>query len=117
MSVSPKEIAESYFETWKDHNFEAFHSLLADDATFLGPLGQANNASECTQGIKGLSTIVTHIDIQHMWVDGNEVITWYDLHTSKTKQPLPVVNWIHIENNKIKSIKVTFDPRTLFEES
>ena len=34
-------------------------------------------------------------------------------HTTST-EPLPTVNWSHIENGRIAQIRVTFDPRPLF---
>lgn len=40
----------------------------------------------------------------------------YELHTTKTSQPLPVVNWSHVENDKITKIRVTFDPRPLIDK-
>ena len=33
-------------------------------------------------------------------------------HTAGT-DPLPTVNWRHVENGKITAIRVTFDPRPL----
>ncbi|HUZ54795.1 MAG TPA: hypothetical protein VMU94_20000 [Streptosporangiaceae bacterium] len=40
------------------------------------------------------------------------MITWFELHTAGTA-PLPAVNWRHVQNGKITSIQVTFDPRPL----
>ena len=40
------------------------------------------------------------------------MITWFELHTADT-EPLPAVNWRHVQNGKISSIRVTFDPRPL----
>jgi hypothetical protein len=31
--------------------------------------------------------------------------------------PLPVANWIHVQDGKISSIQVTFDPRPLTSDS
>jgi len=59
--------------------------VLADDATFRGPLGQRRYA---------------------------DVLTWFDLHTSEAP-PCPTVNWSHVEHGKIKTIRATFDPRPL----
>jgi hypothetical protein len=41
------------------------------------------------------------------------VLTWFDLHTKVTKDPLPVANWSHVRDGKISLIQVTFDPRPL----
>ena len=108
-----KNIAKSYFNSWKAHDFETLRSLFSDDVTFIGALGEAHGVDECIKGLQGLSSIVTDIVIQHMWTDEADIITWYELHTTKTIKPLPVVNWSHVENNKITKIRVTFDPRPL----
>ena len=56
--------------------------------------------------------LMTGIVIQKTFVDGPDVLTWYDLHTTQAG-PLPTVNWRHVENGKITWIRVTFDPRPL----
>lgn len=109
-----QKIAHAYFDALKSHDFQALRSLMIDDISFVGPLAKCTNAEECMQGLKGLASITTDIVIQHMWVDAGDVITWFELHTTKTAEPLVVCNWMHIENNKITRIKVNFDPRALF---
>ncbi|HZA16652.1 MAG TPA: hypothetical protein VE645_07120 [Pseudonocardiaceae bacterium] len=56
------------------------------------------------------------IVIQHMFVNGADVLTWFDLHTTITP-PCPTANWSHIENGKITTIRVTFDARALAASS
>jgi len=105
-------VAAKRFESWKSHDFSTFRSLLADDVTFVGSMGTAGNAEECVEGIKGMSRFVTDIVIHKMWVDGPDVITWYELHTAHI-EPLPTVNWNHIENGNVTRIRATFDPRLI----
>jgi hypothetical protein len=105
-------VAETYFEAWKAGDFERLRSILADDATFDGPLGKASNADECIAGLQRMSQMVTDIVVRKTFVDGSDALTWFDLHTAKT-EPLPTVNWRHVENGKITWIRVTFDPRPL----
>jgi hypothetical protein len=106
------EVAETYFRAWKAGDFALLRSVLADGATFDGPLGHAGNADECVAGLQRMSQIVTDIVIRKTFVDGQDVLTWYDLHTATTG-PLPTVNWRHVENGKIAWIRATFDPRPL----
>jgi SnoaL-like domain len=106
------EVAETYFRAWKAGDFDLLRSILAEGATFDGPLGRARNADECVAGLKRMSQIVTDIVIRKTFVDGDDVLTWFDLHTATT-DPLPTVNWRHVDNGKIAWIRVTFDPRPL----
>jgi ketosteroid isomerase-like protein len=106
------EIARGYFRAWKDRDFDALRAILADDVTFRGPLGTADGAEECLRGLRGLAEIITDIVIRHVFVDGPDVLTWYDLHT-KVAPPAATANWSHIENGKVTAILATFDPREI----
>jgi ligand-binding SRPBCC domain-containing protein len=46
-----------------------------------------------------MSQIVTDIVIRKTFVDGDDVLTWFDLHTART-DPLPTVNWRHVHNSR-----------------
>jgi hypothetical protein len=50
--------------------------------------------------------------VLHRFVDGADVLTWFELHT-KDADPIPVANWSHVEDGWITRIRVTFDPRPL----
>jgi hypothetical protein len=113
MTVSPAaDVAGTYFEAWKAGDFARLRTILADDVTFDGPLGHASNAEECIAGLQRMSRIVTDIVINKTFTDGPDVLTWFDLHTAQA-DPMPTVNWRHVENGKITWIRVTFDPRPL----
>ena len=112
MSGDNGEIARTYFRAWKAGDFDALRAILADDVTFRGPLGTADGAEECLRGLRGMAEIVTDIVVQHVFVDGAEVLTWYDLHT-RVAPPAPTANWSHIENGKVSRILATFDPRAI----
>lgn len=105
-------LAPRYFESWKARDFGAFRSLLAADVTFDGPMGQARNADECVEGMRGMSRIVNDIVVQKVFVDDADVVTWFDLYTDGTG-PVATANWSHVENGKIARIQVTFDPRSI----
>ena len=114
MNAGLKTIAKSYFDLWQAGDFTSLANLFAQDVVFIGSLAKAHGIDECIKGMRGLANIMTGINIMHMWSDETDVITWYELATSQTNKPMPVVNWMHIENNKICKIRVVFDPRPLF---
>jgi SnoaL-like domain len=94
------------------HDPGALRALLADEATFTGPLGQSANADEYRDAIGRMLAITTDIVIQKMLADDQDVLTWFELHTS-IAPPTPVVNWTRIENGKIVRVRATFDPRAI----
>jgi ketosteroid isomerase-like protein len=105
-------IAAAYFDAWRDDDFDTYRSLLADDVEFIGPLAHIEGADEATEGIRGMSKIKTDIVVKKVFVDGDDALTWFDLHT-KIADPVPTANWTHVENGKITKIQVAFDAREL----
>ena len=112
MTDDARTLASTYFRAWKEKDFATLRSVLADDATFRGPLGSADVAETCIQGLKGMGQILSDIVIHHTFVDGPDVLTWFDLHTT-VAPPCPTANWSHTEHGKITAIRVTFDAREL----
>lgn len=112
MADDAAKVATTYFDAWKENDFDTMESLVAEDVTFVGPLAQLDSAADYIEGIKGMSQITSDLVIQKVFVDGPDVLTWYDLYTTAAS-PVPVANWLHIENGKITSLRVAFDAREL----
>jgi hypothetical protein len=112
MSTVAEDIARRYFAAWQDKDIDAYRALLADDADFAGPLGQAHGADDCVAGMRRLAGLTTDVVVHRMMGDDTDVLTWFDLHTADAP-PCPVANWTHVENGRITRIRVTFDPRPL----
>jgi hypothetical protein len=112
MDTDPRSVAATYFRAWKDRDFPTLRSILADDVTFVGPLATLDDADACVKGLEGMSQILDDIVVQHVFVDGPDVLTWFDLHTTLAP-PAPTANWQHVENGRITAIRVAFDPRAL----
>jgi ketosteroid isomerase-like protein len=110
--MSAKDTMRNYFETWNARDFDAFEAQLAGDATFVGPLGTANGAGELRRGIQGLSKLVERAEVVAMVGEGDDVITWFELHTPAGER-LPVANWAQVRDGRVQRVRVTFDPRPL----
>jgi ketosteroid isomerase-like protein len=108
----PRALATAYFRAWKAHDAGALRGLLADDATFAGPLGTAGNGDEMATAIQRLFAITTDVVVHVMAADGADVITWFDLHTT-VAPATPVANWSQARDGKIVRVRATFDPRAL----
>lgn len=104
--------AAAYFQAWKSHDFAKLRSLLADDVEFAGPLAELDNAEDCVAGLERMSKIMTDIDIEKTFVDGDDVLTWFTLHTS-VAESVATANWTQLRDGKIARIRVTFDARGL----
>jgi hypothetical protein len=67
---------------------------------------------EYQEAIGRMFAITTDIVIEKMLSDGDDVLTWFGLHTS-VAPPAPVANWSRIENGKIVRVRATFHPRAI----
>jgi len=112
MPDDPRTIAATYFSAWKAKDFDTLRSLLDDGVTFRGPLGTADDAESCINGLRGMAGMLTDIVVHKIFVDGTDVLTWFDLYTAEVG-PVPTANWSHLENGKITAIQATFDPRPI----
>jgi ketosteroid isomerase-like protein len=102
----------TYFDAWRSKDFRRLRTVLADDVEFTGPLAQVSTAEEYQASMEQLGAITEDVVIEKMWVDGGDVLTWFELRT-KVAPPTPVANWCHVEGGRITRVRVTFDPRGL----
>jgi hypothetical protein len=105
-------LATTYFRAWTGRDFATLRSILADDVTFNGPLGTAVDADGAMRGLRGMAEIITDLRIEHRFVDGQDVLTWFEMHT-RLAPPCSVANWSRVENGRITRIRVIFDAREL----
>jgi ketosteroid isomerase-like protein len=112
--MKSEEIARKYFDRWKHGDFDGLRALLADDATFRGPMGTANGADDYVTKLAGLAQSPDDITVEKMLADDHDVLTWFNLHPMGG-DPVPGVNWSHIEDGRIRPVRGTFDPRPLLK--
>ena len=110
--MDPKSAAETYFEAWQAKDWDRLRGVLSARVTFRGPMGEANGVDECVEGLTHLVEMFTELRVLKMMADQTDVLTWYDMHVEGI-DPVPTVNWSHVENGKITRIRATFDPRPL----
>jgi hypothetical protein len=103
--------ARRYFDAWAAEDFDALREVLAHDATFRGPLGQADGADECIRGLRGIAKGVGLPKVLLIATNGDDAITWFELQTKQG--PLPVANWSHVEDGRITRVRAAFDPRPI----
>lgn len=109
---SPASVAAAYFDAWSRKDIERVRPLLAEHVDFAGALGSTSGADDTLAGLSGMFAMTTDVRVIHRWVDGPDVLTWFELRTASAG-PIPVVNWSHVEDGRITRIRVTFDPRPL----
>ncbi len=110
--LAPEDIASAYFDAWKSNDIEQVRPLLHEDVAFAGALGSTRGIEDTLAGLGGMFAMTKQVDVVHRWVDGPDVLTWFELRTASVG-PLAIVNWSHVEDGRIDWICVTFDPRPM----
>ena len=81
MTGDARGVVDTYFDAWKNNDFATMRSVLDDKLDFAGPIDAFDNADAYQHAIQGLSQMKTDIVVHKTFVDGPDVLTWYDLHT------------------------------------
>lgn len=110
MSAEPRDVAAAYLVAWRPADVDRLRAVLADDVSFHGPLAQVDGADAYADSIRGLFAATEKLVVHRVWVDGDDVLTWFDLHMPGAP-PAPVAQWCHVRNGQVKRVQVTFDPR------
>ncbi|MBV9803452.1 MAG: nuclear transport factor 2 family protein [Solirubrobacterales bacterium] len=98
----------AYFAAWQARDADRFRGLLADDVSWEGPSWRAITAEQCMAAFHQASSLVTSVDIQHIWVDGDDVLTWIEVRTGD-ESARPIANWTHVTDGRITRIRATSD--------
>jgi hypothetical protein len=107
-----KEVVLSLVTALNEENFEAARGYADDNMSFVGVLGSREGAEAYFSDMKRMRLKYT---IQKVLADDSDVGLFYDLKISG--QTIFGCGWYHVENGKVTSLKVIFDPRPLLEAS
>lgn len=110
--ISAKEAVISFVEALNNEDFDLARSFAADDMTFTGVLGSRNNADEYFNDMRNMKL---KYKILKAFEAENDVCLLYDLTISGLT--IFGCGWYKVENGKIKSLKVLFDPRPVLVKS
>ena len=116
IDADPAQLAATYYRSWAAKDFDTLRQVLADDVTFRGPLGTADGVDACVAGVQGMSRMVTDVVVRGIFAQGDDVVTWFELHTD-VADPCPTATWIHVRDGHIATIEAAFDPRPLLPPS
>jgi ketosteroid isomerase-like protein len=104
------QVAEDFFDAWTARDFTRARELLHDNVSFQGPIDTFSDADSYLASLQQLSGIITGVDKQKVFVDGNDVCVIYDLKTA----PVPssrTCEWYRLRDGRIASVSVVFDAR------
>lgn len=107
-----KDVVLACIKALNEEDFDMARTFANDDMTFEGVLGSRNGADAYFQDMKQMRLKYA---IRIAFMEGDDVCLLYDLTMSGIT--LFGCGWYHVENGKISSLKVVFDPRPVLEQS
>jgi len=103
-----KVVVQRFISALNTEDFELARTQLADGMTFKGVMGERNGADVYIDDMKKMKF---KYDIRKTFVDGNDVCLWYNINMGGKE--IFSCGWYKLENEKIKSFQVIFDPRPI----
>jgi hypothetical protein len=107
---SAREVVLACVEAINQEKFALARQYVSDDLSFVGVLGSRQGADAYFNDMERMRL---KYDVKKVFADGQDVCLFYDLAMSGTT--LFVCAWYQVEDGKIRSLKVIFDPRPLLE--
>lgn len=109
---TPKETVVSFVNALNTEDFKTARGLAHENMTFTGILGSRHGAESYFRDMEHLRL---KYDIKKVFADGEDVCLLYDLGISGIR--VFCCGWYRVENGKIISLRVIFDPRPVLELS
>lgn len=112
-------VVQAYLDTFfnKQIDFKAVQNLLTDNFTFQGPLMSASSSDDFIEKLKGFGEeFVMKAEFHETICQGDTVVARYEF-LLPNGTPVPATEWYKVENGKIKSMILYYDPRSFLEMS
>ena len=111
--MTNRELAQGYIDAFANRDVKKMRSFLSDtNFTFKGPLQAFSSADDFAAALVPLAPMIQDVDVKKVIADGNDVCVFYDFVTNVPAiGTTRIAEWLHVENGKISSINLYFDPR------
>jgi len=103
-----KVVLQDFLNALNTEDFNLARQQLHDDLYFKGVMGERNGADIY---IADMEKMKFKYDIKKVFTDGEEVCLWYDINMGG--KTIFCAGWYQLDDEKIKSIQVIFDPRPI----
>ena len=110
--VTAKDVVLTFINALNMEDFTAAKSCVHDDLVFEGVLGSRKGSESY---FRDMEKMRLKYKIKKAFQDDNDVCLLYDINMSGTE--VFTCGWYKLEDKKIKSLKVVFDPRPLLQQS
>jgi hypothetical protein len=92
-------------------DYEKAKDFVSDDLSFVGVLGTRNGSDAYFNDMRKMKF---QYNVIKAFEDGNDVCLLYDINMGE--QTIFCCGWYQVQNGRIKSFRVVFDPRPLLNK-
>jgi len=110
----PGNIVKAFFSAIEQQDYAAARSHLADTFLFVGWFATMTDPDEYVSAMQRLRGWITRIEMQRVFVDGNELCLFYNAHTIRGVTA-PVAAFFTVVDGKITTVRVVCDSRPFAE--
>jgi limonene-1,2-epoxide hydrolase len=114
---SAKEIVISFLESLNKGDLKSARSCVSDDFSLTLPQGSFDSAEtyfKAVEQARQARQAQYIFNIKKIFTDGNDVCVFNDVIAGPIT--LFACGWYHVEDQKIHSLKLVYDPRPLLQE-
>lgn len=111
VTTDSRQIVLAFIKAMNDLDYQKARTFVTDDFNFVGVLGARNGAEPYFNDMQKMKF---RYNVLKSFADGNDVCLFYDIDMSG--QTIFCCGWYQLQNDKIKSFRVVFDPRPLLEQ-
>jgi limonene-1,2-epoxide hydrolase len=108
--TNAREIVMACIKALNEEDFQTAREYTTDNFSFVGVLGSRNGAAAYFDDMEKMKL---KYDVKKVFVDRDDVCLLYDLSISGIT--IFGCGWYHVEDDKISSLRVVFDPRPVLE--
>jgi hypothetical protein len=111
---SAKEIVMEYLQVLIERrDFQTARGYLKDNVSYVSPLNSFDRVEPYLKYNESLH--LPKPDIKKVFADGDDVCLIYEMTLATQPTTLPVSLWAHVDDGKISSINIIFDPRPFLQ--
>jgi len=109
MSNTPEAVALAYLDAVAKKELDRCASLVDPEIRFSGPASTITGVRDLLAAFRNIGAIHVRNDIKRVFSDGNEVCVIYDFVTDTVVGSVPTIEWVRVENGRIKSVNLYYD--------
>jgi len=109
MTTNPKTLALQYLDAVAKKDLGRLDGLLAPDLAFRGPASTRTTARDFVAALERIVAIHVRTDVKRVFVDGDDVCVIYDFVTDTPAGAVPTVEWLRVEDGRIRAIDLYYD--------